>query len=248
MRKYKLIAVAGVIALGVGFFSFGGGVYHTKASPLSSPATSEVNRMLEKIKWLGHASFKIAGPPVIYIDPWKLTDGEKADIILITHSHHDHCSPEDIAKIQKEDTIIVSTQDSAAKLKGTVKIIKPGDKIKIKDLEIEAVPAYNINKSFHPKDNGWVGYVISMAGVRIYHAGDTDLIPEMRDIKADIALLPVGGTYTMNAEEAARAANTIMPQVAIPMHYGTIIGSIKDAEKFRRHCKVEVRILTQSTP
>lgn len=139
--------------------------------------------------------------------------------------------------------MIVTVADCADKFRGDVRIMKPGDSLKIEGVAIEAVPAYNTDKPNHPKVNGWVGFIIEMGGSRIYHAGDTDLIPEMDEIKADIALLPVGGTYTMTAEEAAQAAERINPQVAIPMHYGEIVGSRADAEKFKRLCSCEVRIL-----
>ncbi len=199
--------------------------------------------MIENISWLGHASFKIGDDRVVYIDPWKLGRAEPADIILVTHSHHDHCSPQDVAKLQKEGTVIVTVADCVGEFRGDVRIVKPGDRLEIDEVTIEAVPAYNTDKPNHPKTAGWVGFIIERGGSRIYHAGDTDLIPEMDEIKADIALLPVGGTYTMTAEEAAQAAERISPQVAIPMHYGDTVGSRADAEKFKRLCSCQVRIL-----
>jgi len=199
--------------------------------------------MLENIKWLGHASFRIDGEKVIYIDPWNVKQAEPADLILVTHEHFDHCSPEDIKKIQKKGTIVVTVSDCAEKLQREVKIVKPGDSLTVSDIEVEAVPAYNIKKSFHPKANGWVGFVFTVAGKRIYHAGDTDLIPEMEEIKADIVLLPVGGTYTMDAKEAAEAANKMKPEIAIPMHYGSVVGSAREAEEFKELCQVRVEIL-----
>ncbi|MDH5406516.1 MAG: MBL fold metallo-hydrolase [Candidatus Aminicenantes bacterium] len=200
--------------------------------------------MLESIKWLGHASFVIKAEKVIYIDPWKLKDGEPADIILITHDHYDHCCPEDVQKIMKPDTVIVTTPDAAAKFKGNVKTVKPGDKLTVEGVPIEAVHAYNPRKQFHPKKQMGVGYIVTVGGTRIYHLGDTDFIPEMQNIKADIALVPVGGTYTMDAEEAAKAVNTFLPKVAIPMHWGEIVGSEKDAQRFKELAQCEVKILT----
>jgi L-ascorbate metabolism protein UlaG (beta-lactamase superfamily) len=202
--------------------------------------------MLEGISWLGHASFKLAKQKtIVYIDPWKIKEKEPADIILITHSHYDHCSPEDIKKIQKDNTILVAPLDCAPILKGNVKIISPGEKLTIQGIEIEAIPAYNKGKPFHPKSSNFVGYVITISGLKIYHAGDTDFIPEMEKLNIDIALFPIGGTYTMNAEEAASAVNCIKPKVAIPMHYGGIAGSKNDAEKFKKLCQVEVEILKE---
>ncbi|MCK5732983.1 MAG: MBL fold metallo-hydrolase, partial [Candidatus Latescibacteria bacterium] len=130
--------------------------------------------MLENIHWLGHASFRIEGAQVIYIDPWKVKDGEKADLILITHSHHDHCSPEDVAKIRKAGTEIVTVADCGSKFPGKVCAVAPGDRVTVHGIPVEAVPAYNIGKAFHPKANGWAGFVITVEGTRIYHAGDTD--------------------------------------------------------------------------
>jgi L-ascorbate metabolism protein UlaG (beta-lactamase superfamily) len=185
------------------------------------------------IEWLGHASFKIRGSKLIYTDPYKIRDTEKADIILITHEHFDHLSPDDIQKIRGPKTMVIAPADCVAKIGGTVKAIKPGQAINIDEVVIEAVPSYNIGKNFHPKQKNWVGYVIEMSGKRIYQAGDTDVIPEMDNIKADIALLPIGGTYTMTAEEAALACEKIKPTYAIPMHYGSIVGSKQDAERFK---------------
>jgi L-ascorbate metabolism protein UlaG (beta-lactamase superfamily) len=199
--------------------------------------------MLENITWLGHDAFKIKADNVIYVDPYELEDGEPADLILITHDHYDHCSPQDVAKIRTDETEIVTIAACARKVGGRVHTVTPGDRLVVKGVEIEAVPAYNTNKRFHTRGAGHVGFVVTVAGQRIYHAGDTDFIPEMKEIEADIALLPVSGVYVMTAEEAAEAAEAIQPKVAIPMHYGSIVGSAQDARRFQELCSVEVRIL-----
>lgn len=203
--------------------------------------------MVKDIHWLGHDTFKIVGEKVIYTDPFKVKGGDTADIILITHEHYDHCSPEDVRKLQGPQTVIVATQDCASKLGGNVKTVKPGDRLTVEGVEIEVVPSYNTNKQFHTKDRQWVGYIFTVNGQRIYIAGDTDYIPEMKDFSCDIALLPVSGTYVMTAEEAVKAALDIKPKIAIPMHYGSIVGSEKDAEKFADALKgkIEVVILEQ---
>jgi len=208
--------------------------------------------MIENIHWLGHDTFRIENGKTIYTDPYELKGKPpKADLILITHDHFDHFSPDDVVKVAKDDTVIVTIAAVAQKLKGNVRVVKPGDSITVLGIPIEAVPAYNVSKfrspgaPFHPKESGHVGFIFTVGGQRIYHAGDTDVIPEMDDIEADIALLPVGGTYTMTADEAAQAANRIKPQVAIPMHHSAIVGSIKDAQRFSDLCEMEVVILSQ---
>lgn len=208
-----------------------------------------VKQMVSNIHWLGHASFRIEGDNlVIYIDPWKLEDGPQADLILITHDHPDHCSPEDVAKVQKKDSVIVTVAAAAAKLSGQIKVIQPGNELTVKGIPISAVPAYNVNKfrspgvPFHPQESGYVGFVLTVEGQRIYHAGDTDSISEIGSIDADIALLPVSGTYVMTADEALEAVKVIKPQVAIPMHIGRGIGSLADAEYFKEKASVPVEI------
>ncbi len=200
--------------------------------------------MANRIELLGHASVRIKGSRVIYVDPWKLS-GElpKADVVLVTHSHGDHCSPKDVARVSRKGTIVVATPDCVSALGDGVTTVAPGDRLEFDDLIVEAVPAYNLDKKFHPRDNGWVGYVIEMDDERIYVAGDTDAIPEIGEIRADVALLPVGGTYTMTAEEAARAANAMRPGKAIPIHYGDIVGSRNDAERFGELCEVKTEII-----
>ena len=237
------------------------------AAVIFSPAMSGPNEVVMKgvkimsgeISWLGHDAFRFEGEAVLYTDPFMLEGGPGtliADIILITHEHYDHCSPEDIAKIQGPDTVIVATPDCAGKIKEDVdvrpenlRIVKPGDTLEVSGVSIEAVASYNTNKKFHPKDNNWVGYIFTIGGKRVYHAGDTDRIPEMKDIKCDIALLPVSGTYVMTAGEAVSAALDIKPGLAIPMHYGgPVIGTIEDARDFAAGLegKVEVQILEQT--
>lgn len=210
----------------------------------------DVKQMVSNIHWLGHDSFRIKGDGlVIYIDPWQIEDGPKADLILITHDHRDHCSPADVAKVQKENSVIVTVAAAAAKLSGQIQVVKPGDELRVKGIPISAVPAYNVNKfrspgvPFHPRESGYVGFVVTVEGQRIYHAGDTDCIPEMGSINADIALLPVSGTYVMTADEAVEAAAIIKPQIAIPMHIGRGIGSLADAERFKEKASVPVEIL-----
>lgn len=203
----------------------------------------EGHSMTANIHWLGHDTFRIEGEQLIYTDPFQIKKNDKADIILITHEHRDHCSPDDVKKIQGPDTVIVTPSDCAAKLKGNIKVVRPGDKIEIKGIAIEVVPSYNTNKQFHTKDRGWVGYVFTVKGQKIYLAGDTDHIPEMKNIKTDIALLPVSVTYVMTADEAAKAALDIKPKVAIPMHYGSIVGTKDDALKFAEKLKGKIDVV-----
>ena len=177
------------------------------------------------VKWLGHASFQIkADGKNIYIDPYEGEYKEKADLVLVTHSHYDHCDTSKIKKVVKENTVIVCPPDCASSIRGNVRVLKPGEESKVDDITVEAVHAYNYKRfrspgnPFHPKGFG-VGYVITVNGKRIYHAGDTDFIHEMKNLKnISVALLPSGGTYTMDNSEAAEAALAIKPEVAIPMH------------------------------
>lgn len=207
-----------------------------------------------KISWLGHDSFRITNGKTVIIDPFKVRPHPiKADILLISHEHFDHLSLDDIKKVSSEKTTIITIPAVKKELSGLkaggIKTVKPGDKVNIGDVTVEAVPAYNLNKfrepgkPFHPKEDGKIGFVISFKEVRVYHAGDTDPIPEMKSIKTDIALLPVSGTYVMTPEEAAEAASMIKPKLVIPMHYGAIVGSESDAQKFKQLTSYQVQIL-----
>jgi len=203
------------------------------------------------IHWLGHAGFLIKNSKVIYIDPYNIPEGsEKADLILLTHSHYDHCSVEDLHKIVQDGTRIIMTADCQSKVvrfdaQIKMQIVEPGSEVGVPgDIKILVVPSYNIDKHFHPEEEGWVGYVIKMHDVIIYHAGDSDLIPEMKKLtgykqagKQFVALLPIGGRFTMNAEEAAEAARVIKPTLVVPMHYGSIVGNDEDAKEFVGLCK-----------
>jgi len=197
------------------------------------------------LQWLGHASFKIRqDKTIIYIDPWKLKEpAEEATIVLVSHSHYDHYSAEDIAKVSGPQTKLIASADVVAKEKSG-EAIMPGVTVKVGVVGITGLPAYNLAKQFHPKSNNWVGFVIEIGGKRIYYAGDTDVTNEMKALKnIDVALLPVGGKYTMNAEEAAEATKVMKPKQAIPYHYGDIVGSRSDAERFAKLAAPGAKIL-----
>ncbi len=206
-----------------------------------------------KISWLGQDGFKIKNKKTIYIDPYEIETGEEADILLITHDHSDHCRPGSVAKIASAKTTIITTAAVKRQLSRTkareIRAAKPGEKIIVDNVSIETVPSYNVNKFrspgqvFHPKEDEMLGFIISLDGVRIYHAGDTDSIPEMENLNVDVACLPVSGVYVMTAEEAAEAAKRIKPKVAIPMHYSSRVGDERDAERFKKLAPCEVRVL-----
>jgi len=202
-----------------------------------------IESFAKKIAWLGHDGFRIDTTKTIYFDPYQITAGPKADLILISHDHFDHCSPEDIEKIQGSQTVIVTEKDSARKLEGDVRIMKPGDLLTVDDIGIQAVPSYNTDKDFHPRENNWLGFIVDMEGVKVYHAGDCDFIPEMKDLEVDIAFLPVSGTYVMTADQAVQAALAINPKLTIPMHYGTIVGDVQDALDFKKALEGKIDVL-----
>ena len=211
----------------------------------------EARELVERLYWLGHDSFRLAGPPVIYFDPWKLKGQPlPADLVLVTHEHHDHCSPEDVAKISGPDTVVLAGGRAAEEIPGA-RAVKPGQRLTVAGVEVETVRAYNVNKfrepgvPFHPREADHVGYIVKVGGVRLYFAGDTDQIPEMDDIDCDVALLPVSGTYTMTAEEAAEAARLLHPAIAVPMHYGRHIGQQDDGQRFADLYGGETAILEQ---
>ena len=212
--------------------------------------------MLENIHWLGHDSFRLDGSSTIYIDPWKLPAGAiPADLILVTHDHFDHFSAEDIAGIASAATTLIGPAAVTGQASGLTTItLVPGETTSVGGVTVTAVPAYNLDKfrrpgePYHPREAGYLGYVVEMDGLRIYHAGDTDAIPEMSGVQCDVALLPVGGTYTMTAEEAAAACGTLNAAVVVPMHYADIVGTRADAERFRQLCGIPVIILPMGDP
>lgn len=207
-----------------------------------------------KIDHFEHNTFRIkAGGKIIFIDPYNLKGNqvELADYIFITHEHFDHCSKKDINKIIDPQTVIIASESCNLEQRFLNKLnIKSlvfmghGETAEFDDLSVQAVPAYNIDKTFHPKADGKVGYIIDVQGVRIYHAGDTDKIPEMEQFSnIDVAMLPVSGTYVMTWSEAVEAAKVIKPKLAIPMHYGSVVGSEEDAKKFKENAECEVEII-----
>lgn len=200
--------------------------------------------MSVEITWINHASFRLAAASVVYIDPWKISDSPAdGNVVFVSHSHYDHCSLDDVTKVLAADGIVVGPPDAIRQI-GIGKAVSPGQRLQAGPVTISATAAYNVGKDFHPKANNWLGAVIEMDGARIYYAGDTDQIKEMADLAdIDVALLPVGGTYTMDADEAAAAAEVIGTKSAIPYHFGDIVGSVADAERFAAAATCRVHVL-----
>jgi L-ascorbate metabolism protein UlaG (beta-lactamase superfamily) len=194
--------------------------------------------VLDRFTWLKNSSFLYDGDSKVYLDPWGVPDGApQADVIFVTHAHDDHFSAEDIEKVRADHTRIATTADVAKELSGSIETVSPGDALELAGISVDVVPAYNSapdRQNFHPKANNWVGYVFTLEGTRIYHSGDTDAIPEMEAIDCDIAFLPIGGTYTMTAEEAVDAVHKLGPKIVVPMHYGFVAGTPKDMERFKK--------------
>jgi len=195
--------------------------------------------MTERITINTHSSIRIEAEKTVYIDPFKLENAHHdGDIVFITHSHFDHFSPEDIEKAAKDDTVFVMPEGmkedalNAGLAEERIITLVPGQKTDVCGISVEAVPSYNIGKPMHPKKNGWLGYVITAAGTRIYIGGDMDATPEAAEVKCDVAMVPIGGTYTMNAAAAAGLINEMKPKIAIPTHYGSIVGEKSDEKTF----------------
>ncbi len=207
-----------------------------------------------KIKWHGHDTFSITHDKTIVIDPYKLSNKIDADLILVSHNHFDHLSNEDLKKVSSSKTVIVAAKECVDMLKGIsckeIIGLEPGQEKTIDEIKIKAIRAYNLTKinpdtkkPFHPKEDNKIGFFITIRGKTLYHTGDSDLIPEMSDLKPDILLVPVSGTYVMTSTEASQAVEKIKPKIAIPMHYGTIVGTQNDAVEFKNKvtsCSVEI--------
>lgn len=197
------------------------------------------------------SSIRIEGSKVVYFDPFQIsTEAHDADLICITHAHYDHFDPESILKVSNQDTELAAPASMAKELgklawKGRMHFLAPGERVETAGLIITAIPAYNKLKPFHPKRNGWLGYLLEMDGTVYYVAGDTDAVKELQEIRCDVALVPIGGKFTMNAPEAAGMVNKIKPKAAIPTHYGSIVGKLQDADTFRKMIDREVQVVVK---
>lgn len=208
-----------------------------------------LDHIVKDIQWTGQSSIKIKSHGLtVYFDPFKIQENDSADVIFISHCHRDHLSPQDIVQLLKANTILVAPESCVDQLKEfdrKIIPVKPGQTFTVGKIKCQAVPAYNVNKTqFHPKSNNWVGYVVIIDGLKIYHAGDTERIPEMKEISCDIAFLPLGQTYTMDSvEDAAKAAVDVKAKVVIPMHYGMYEGKNEDAETLKTLLKGKTKVV-----
>jgi len=212
-----------------------------------------MHSMLDRFTWFKQSAFLWKGASLnLYIDPWGVTTNDPADVIFITHAHYDHFQPGEIEMLRMDDNKLVAPRDVADELSGDVTAVRPGDAIEVHGITVQAVPAYNIAEErlqMHPKANQWVGYILTLGPNTYYHAGDTDHAPELSGVRADVALLPIGGTFTMDPTEAAGLAKAISPQVAVPMHYGFVVGYPADADRFAREAApVPVQKMTPHNP
>ena len=205
--------------------------------------------MLEEIKVLCHSSIKFEKEKIIYFDPYKIRENyNDADVIFITHSHYDHFSEEDILKVKKENTKIVIPEDLYNRSlelgfkENDILVVMPNKEYEINNIKFKTIPAYNIDKNFHPRANNWVGYIVTLDDVVYYIAGDTDITEENKKVKCDVAFVPIGGTYTMTAKEAAKLVNEIKPKIAVPIHYGLIVGSKEDEETFKNNVNSNISV------
>lgn len=210
--------------------------------------------MLEHFTWFRQSAMRYrADGLTVYIDPWGTgADEPPADLILITHAHFDHLQPDEIARLRTPGTKVLAPADVAKELPGDVTPVAPGESHEAAGVRIETVPAYNVAEArleMHPKANGWVGYVLELGGSTYYHAGDTDALPELETLTTDVAMVPIGGTYTMDAEEAGGLVRAMSPRLAVPMHFGFVVGSPGDADRFRSAAApVAVETLTPTNP
>jgi L-ascorbate metabolism protein UlaG (beta-lactamase superfamily) len=209
--------------------------------------------MLQGFTWFRQSAYLWKGEGLtIYIDPWGVTAEDEADLVLITHAHSDHFLPDEITKVSGPRTKVVAPASFAADVPGDVTPVAPGDALEVAGVRIQAVPAYNIREErleMHPPENRWVGYLLELAGHTYYHAGDTDHLPELESVRTDVAFVPIGGTYTMDAHEAADLVRAMSPGLAVPMHYGFVVGEPSDADRFAKEAApVEVRTLEPTNP
>ncbi len=250
--KFLLIISLLIVCLsGCGNAKKPDGVVEREPEAAETAGTEEATEtdIADNIEVFTQSSIRIrADIGTIYIDPFQMNEEpHDADFILITHEHYDHYSPEDIGKVAGDSTVFVIPENMKKKvgevseLMKKTETVKPGSSYEIDGLEFETVPAYNIIKPYHPKLSAWVGYVLKLGGKRIYIAGDTDATKEARAVSCDIALVPIGGTYTMDAVKGAELVNELSPELAIPTHYGSIVGSKEDEDVFAENVKEPVK-------
>ncbi len=209
--------------------------------------------MLDGFTWFRQSAFRWQGDgPVVYIDPWGVTDDVPADVILITHAHFDHFQPHEIERLRTTSTRLVAPRDVAKELSGDVTAVAPGESHEVAGVRVQTVPAYNIAEGrldMHPRRNDWVGYVLELGGHAYYHAGDTDALPELETLKTDVAFVPIGGTYTMDWKEASGFVKAMSPQLAVPMHFGFVVCSPSHADLFvKEAAPVAVEVMTPTNP